>query len=97
MKLNKFNISKRNLIFAIVAIVLLSFIVFNETGLIKYFKLKSKYSDLKYKTDSLKVNIDKLKSEIDSLKTNEGKIEKIAREKYNMKNPNEKVIKVELK
>jgi len=97
MKLNKFNISKRYLIFAIVVIIFSAFIVFNETGLIKYIKLKSKYSELQYKTDSLKVNIDKLKAEIDSLKTNEGKIEKIAREKFNMKNPNEKVIKIELK
>ncbi len=79
--------------FAIVTALLL----FSENGLIKYWKLKGEISKYRLQIDSSKTRIKQLESEIDSLKTSLFKIEKVAREKYNIKKKGEKVIVIKEK
>ena len=79
----------------IVLSAILVFLLFNDYGLIKYFQLKSQVGELEIKIEKAEIEIEKLAREIDSLKNNDGKIEKLAREKYNMHGKNEKAIEVE--
>ncbi len=74
--------------------IMVLFFVFNEYGLIRFYKLKSEIEELKIekeKTDTLIVRKDR---EIDSLQTNNVKIEKVAREEHRMHKPNEEVIRI---
>jgi cell division protein FtsB len=70
-------------------------ILFNDYGLLKHLSLQRELKSLNEQIDSVE-NANKLmKAEIDSLeKKIPAKIEKIAREKYHMGRPGEKVIEV---
>ena len=71
------------------------FLVFNESGILKYLKLRNEVNDLNKKIENLQKENKGLEAEIDSLLRKEpAKIERIAREKYNMQRPNEKSIQV---
>ena len=71
------------------------FLVFNESGILKYLKLRNEVNDLNKKIENLQKENKGLEAEIDSLQRKEpAKIERIAREKYNMQRPNEKSIQV---
>lgn len=71
------------------------FLLFNESGILKYLKLKNEVNELNNKIENLQEENKELEAEIDSLQRKEpAKIEKIAREKYNMQRPNEKSIEV---
>lgn len=94
MKFPKFKLSWPVLAILIVSGIIIAFIVFNNNGAIKYAGLRTEHNKLETRIDSSNQQIKLLKRQIDSLKNNAAKIEKIAREKYNMKNSNEKVIKV---
>jgi cell division protein FtsB len=91
--------SKNKLLFSILFLVIalgaVSFLFFNENGVLKYLKLKGELrkldSEIRAAEDSLKM----LQSEIDSLNTSDAKIEQVAREKFNMMKKNEKVFKIE--
>lgn len=83
----------RNILLLIFFLIVLLFLLFNEYGLIKYYKLKQEISSLKNQIDDKNKKIDDLQLEIDSLRNNDFKLEKVAREKYNMSKPNEKVIR----
>lgn len=88
IKDTKIKIIIISIVFAIVA----AFLLLSENGLIKYWKLKGEINAARTKIDSSKVKIKQLNTEIDSLKTNTFKIEKVAREKFNIKRKGEKVI-----
>lgn len=88
IKDTKIKIIIISVVFAIVA----AFLLLSENGLIKYWKLKGEINTARTKIDSSKVKIKQLDTEIDSLKTNTFKIEKVAREKFNIKRKGEKVI-----
>jgi cell division protein FtsB len=69
------------------------YLLFNNYGVVKYAKVKSDLEELNLRITQLEEENRKLEAEIDSLKRNvPAKIEKIAREKYNMIRPNEKKI-----
>lgn len=73
----------------------LLYLTFNESGFIKYSTIKREMDSLNLKISENEIEIRKLKNEIDSLeKKIPSKIEKIAREKFNMSRKNEVVIKV---
>ncbi len=82
------------LAFLIIAVL---FLLFNDQGVIKYFKLKAEINELDEKIEQSKREIKQLTAEIDSLKHSDKKIEKIAREKYHMKRPNEEEFLIEKK
>jgi len=83
------------LVFVISASV---FLIFNSFGIIRYSEVSSRRDKLQIDTSFIKMENKKLEEEIDSLKRKEpAKIEKVAREKYNMSHPNEIIFKVEEK
>ena len=82
----------------IVVLLLLSvigYLVFNENVLLKYMKLKNEIKQLQIQIDSADQKLKTLQQEIDSLQTSQEKIEKVARERYDMKYPDENVIKID--
>lgn len=83
----------RNILLVGLFLILLIFLLFNEYGLIKYFKLREEINLLQQLIDDKNKKIHDLQMEIDSLQNNDFKIEKTAREKYNMIKPNEKTIR----
>jgi len=86
------------IIYFLIILIGLAYVLFNRYGILKYWKLENQYNELKEKISSIEKQNKILESEIDSLKKEiPAKIEKIAREKYNMKRKNEQVIKVKRK
>ena len=96
MALQKRKFVKRIIIF-IVVIGSLSFLFFNENGILKFIKLRNELNRLDNDIKKAELHLRVLESEIDSLKTNNEKIEKVARERYNMMLPHENVIRIEEK
>lgn len=89
-----------NKLFARIIIVVivfgaLAFLFFNENGVWKFLKLKSELTNLDQEINKTEVRLKALEAEIDSLKTSKIKIERVAREKFNMMKKNEKVFRIE--
>ncbi len=95
MKINdpKIKFILISIVFALIA----AFLLLSENGLIKYWQLKGEISQARIQIDSSKSKISQLDTEIDSLKNNLFKVEKVAREKYNIKKKGEKVILIKEK
>ena len=74
--------------------IIVAFLLFNNNGLVKYFRLNSDLDDLQMKIEQANAEIELLDLQIDSLKNSTVKIEKVAREKYRMKYDYEIPIKV---
>ena len=91
----------RKFIFGIVGIIFfvgILFILFNEYGAVKYIRLNNQVNELNTKISEVEKENKQLQAEIDSLENKvPAKIEKVAREKYNMQRPGESKIVVEEK
>jgi|SRR3990172_9941686 len=86
----------RNYFFLLLFIAGLTFLFFNEQGVFKYLKLKGEVKDINSQMEKVDKENKKLKDEVDSLKQKiPAKIERTAREKYNMIREGEKAIKIE--
>lgn len=91
------NKKKKFVLYIFLVVIILGFfyILFNDYGLLKYFKIKSELESMNIQINELKEENVRLQNEIDSLKNKiPAKIERIAREKYNMKKENEMKIDV---
>ncbi|MBK7630793.1 MAG: septum formation initiator family protein [Ignavibacteriales bacterium] len=89
----KFLENKKTRFYIISAVVIIGtlYLVFNSNGVVKYAKVKSELEDLNARISQLEEENRSLEVEIDSLKRSvPAKIEKIARENYDMIRPNEK-------
>jgi len=85
-------------IFLLTVLIGLGFLVFNESGFIKYLKLKNEVKELRNEISEKELENKSREAEIDSLeKKKSAKIERTAREKYGMMKKGEKIIKVEEK
>lgn len=87
--------NKKVKFYIIASVVVLGtlYLLFNSYGVIKFAKVKGELDDLNIRITQLEEENRKLEAEIDSLKRNvPAKIEKIAREQYDMIRPNEKKI-----
>ncbi len=73
----------------------LGIITFNDFGLLKLIQLYQKERKLYAEVNELLLQQDKLQAEIYKLQTDEEYIEKIAREKFMMVLPGEKVYRVQ--
>ncbi|MBL1212700.1 MAG: septum formation initiator family protein [Ignavibacteriae bacterium] len=82
-------------IYLITALIVAAFIAFNSDGLLKYFSLNSQISEIEEQIKVVETKLDSLKREIELLKNDNIKIEKVAREKFNMHKPDEIPIRVE--
>lgn len=96
MAVKKSKIVQRLAILAFFLIAL-AFLVFNENGILKYIKLKNEINKLDDEIKKTEFRLQNLREEIDSLNTKKEKIEKVARERYNMMLPNENALRVEEK
>ncbi len=89
--------SSKILISLIITVIVggaLAFLFINDFGVIKYYKLKKELNGIKAQISRADFVLDSLNIEIDSLKKSSYKIEKVAREKFDMHRPNEKILKV---
>jgi len=91
---------KKKWAFALIGIVVIALVVYlfiNEYGFNKRYEKEAAIEIINNNIDSAKVEIAKLKTEIDSLRVSKSRIEQVAREKYNFRSPNEKVLDIEVK
>ena len=84
-------------ILSLATLLALGYLFFEDYGFLRKIKLDSQIDSLKSEIAFSEKTIKKLNSEIDSLKNNYDKIERVAREKYNFRKANEKVIDVEIR
>ena len=77
-----------------VLITIISFLLFNEFGVVKFFKLKNEINEITQRIEEADENIVKMNAEIDSLNNSNIKIEKVAREEYPMLKKNEQALEV---
>ncbi|MCX8057249.1 MAG: septum formation initiator family protein [Ignavibacteria bacterium] len=85
--------------FWIALVIVLSFLLvmtFSNQGFYEHYLQQKKLAELEARIDSLKKVNDSLSVEIELLKNNPEKIEKVAREKYGMIKPGEKVYKIQI-
>lgn len=86
----KVNIFK--IIVYTVVMIISAYLIFNSNGLIKYLSLRSEISELETNIKSTEEDLSKIEHKIEMIKSNRDSIEKLAREKFNMKSKNESVI-----
>src|SRR5690554_6948739 len=90
------NKKYRKYFFVLLFLAGLVFLFFNDQGVVKYLKLKNEVKGLDAQIKKIDEENKRLEEEIDSLKKKiPAKIERTAREKYDMQREGEKVIKVE--
>jgi cell division protein FtsB len=88
----------RSYLFLFLFLAGLAFLFFNDFGVIKYLKLKNQVKEIKTEIEKTEEENKNLEGEIDSLnKKIPAKIERTARERYDMQREGEKVIKVQEK
>ena len=89
-KKHKFNY------FILIGLFILSTLILitNDFGLLKYFKLSQKHAKLTSELNGLLKQQSALRNELQQLETDEDYIRKIAREKFMMVLPGEKVYRV---
>lgn len=73
------------------------FLVFNESGFLKYLKVRSELKNMNNQILLAEKKLAALQKEIDSLQTSKEKIERVAREKYHMMKKKEKAFRIEEK
>lgn len=90
-----FNKKSKYYFFGIILIVGLFYLLFNDFGFYRYQKLSNEIDELNSRIENLQNENKKLGDQIDSIRRKEpSKIEKIAREKYDMIRPGETKIEV---
>jgi cell division protein FtsB len=91
-------LKKINIKITVVAILFFMgtlFLLFNDFGLLKYFRLKKEVNETKKEMQIVNEENKSLKNEVDSLERKvPAKIEKTAREKYGMIRKGEKTIDI---
>jgi cell division protein FtsB len=90
-----FNKKTKFYFFGVILIVGLFYLLFNDFGFYRYQKLSNEIDELNARIEILQQENKKLGDQIDSIRRREpSKIEKIAREKYDMIRPGETKIEV---
>ncbi len=92
----------KTLIIIFLLIISLTFLLFNKTGLTRYYQVKKEKEDLYKLKEQKQKELDELKYREQVLQNPNSKealqiFEKIAREKYEMARPEEEVIKIKEK
>lgn len=85
------------LLYLIAPLAILFFLLLNDRGILKYIEMKERVTKLEQQIEKSEKQIERIQAEIDSLKRSRFKLEKTAREKYNMKRPLEKGLDVKVK
>ena len=86
--------SLTNLLMVTIIVGCISLLLFSDRGLINLWSLKKEKLDIQNEINDLRNQIAMLEKEEEKLKFDEKYIEKIAREKFKMVKPGERVFKV---
>ena len=79
---------------AIICIFGFGLFIFDDLGLLKWYSLRKKQIRIQYEIDDLIQREAHLTEEISKIKSDDTYLEKIAREKFQMVKPGEKVFRV---
>lgn len=82
------------IVYIVVIIIVITLLFVNNSGVIKYIKLKTEIMEMEQKIELTQTKIEMLNSEIDSLQNSDVKIERVARDKYRMKFENEIPVRI---
>ena len=93
-KKNKHFIYSRNIIFPIILILGGIAFIFNDMGIMKWYHLKQELNKIQITIDQLISKEKVLNEELWQLKNDDQYIKKIARERFHMVRPGEKVFRV---
>lgn len=83
-----------NLLFVAIILGCISLLLFSDRGLINLWSLKKEKLEIQNEINNLRNQIALLEKEEEKLKFDEKYIEKIAREKFKMVKPGERVFKI---
>ena len=87
--------SLTNVLFGCFSVGCILFLLFSDRGFLTLWNLKKEKIEIQQDINSLRQQIASLEKEAEKLEFDEKYIEKIAREKFRMSKPGEKVFKVE--
>ena len=87
-------LSLTNILMVAIAVGCISLLLFSDRGLINLWSLKKEKLEIQNEINDLRNQIAMLEKEEEKLKFDEKYIEKIAREKFKMVKPGERVFKV---
>ena len=93
--MGKFKKLSYVIVFVVIILILLV-LTFSDRGFYDNYVYLKKLNELQTTIDSLKRVNDSLAVEIELLRTSNDKIEKVAREKYGMIKPGEKVYRIRI-
>ena len=85
---------KRKLIFPIILTSAVLLLLFNDMGIIKWYQLRQERQNIQMDIERLILEEINLTNEINRLETDEEYIKNIARERFHMVEPGEKVFRV---
>tara|TARA_B100000927_G_C16454302_1_gene465170 strand:- start:200 stop:481 length:282 start_codon:yes stop_codon:yes gene_type:complete len=88
-------LSITNILMVIIIVGCISLLFFSDRGLINLWSLKKEKLEIQNEINDLRNQIAMLEKEEEKLKFDEKYIEKIAREKFKMVKPGERVFKVD--
>ena len=86
---------KNTYISAIILSISFGFLLFNEVGALKIMSLYNKNKDLEDEVNQLRIEENEIMNEIYLLNNDKEYIKKVAREKFYMAAPGEKIYRVE--
>ncbi len=89
------SLSLTNVLFGCLSVGCILLLLFSDRGFIVLWNLKKEKIEIQEDINSLRQQIASLEKEAEKLEFDEKYIEKIAREKFRMSKPGEKVFKVE--
>jgi cell division protein FtsB len=89
------SLSLTNILFGCLSLGCILLLLFSDRGFITLWNLKKEKIEIQQDINSLRQQIASLEKEAEKLEFDEKYIEKIAREKFRMSKPGEKVFKVE--
>ena len=93
-KKKKSFFQNRNMIFPIILVLGAILLFFNDMGIVKWYKLKQERLHIQTEIDRLILEEKYLTTELDRLENDDEYIKKIARERFHMVKPGEKVFRV---
>ena len=93
-KKKKSYFQNRNMIFPIILVLGAMLLFFNDMGIVKWYQLKQERFHIQTEIDRLILEEKDLTAEFDRLENDDEYIKKIARERFHMVKPGEKVFRV---
>ena len=89
------SLAVTNVLFGCLSVGCILLLLFSDRGFVTLWNLKKEKIEIQEDINSLRQQIASLEKEAEKLEFDEKYIEKIAREKFRMSKPGEKVFKVE--